>query len=458
MAAKDRSLFKDKETHLKPVVVSAKHPLYVIIFFFAWFFLLFYWFPAKETGTIPVEDQVNGQDETAKRACDLGASVYVYELPEKFNFGLLRDCGKLSVYTDMCPHVSNRGLGQPLWELGGHSWYATHQFIAEMIFHARVERHPCRTWDPNEAKLFYVPFYGGLHVSSKFREPDLSERDRLPLELSEYLSQQPMWARYHGGDHFLALGRTAWDLMRTDSGPDFGANVLLRLPHVMNMSVLTVERHPWEGTNQHGIPYASYFHPYTSQEMMTWQERMRRAPRPHLFTFVGATRSGVEKAAVRDVILRQCSESTRCYPLKCERGASKCHDPSQVLSVMSQCSFCMQPPGDSYTRRSVFDSLLSGCIPVFFSPHTAYTQYAWYFPANRSDYSVFIPEENWNRIEAELLKIPAEKVAKMRATVINLIPKITYAHPNATDVGFNDAVDVALEQLLEHMQVKLEDM
>ncbi|XP_058103625.1 probable xyloglucan galactosyltransferase GT17 [Magnolia sinica] len=436
---------------------SSKYKLYLSLFFLSWFLIVFLWYPAQKKATFQLSNPIDGQEPTMDPPnCDLGALVYVYELPEKFNVGLLRDCRNLSVYTDMCPHVANRGLGQPLPRMGSPSWYATHQFIAELIFHARVERHPRRTWEPGEATLFYVPFYGGLHASSKFREPDLRSRDALAVEMAEYLSQQPAWQRFQGRDHFLALGRTAWDFMRSEKGKDFGANRLLMLPRVMNTSVLTVERHPWEGTNQHGIPYASYFHPSTLDEMLTWQEKMRRSHRPHLFSFVGATRTGVEKAEVRNQIVKQCAESTRCNPLRCARGASECHDPVRVLGVMSQTSFCMQPPGDSFTRRSVFDSVLAGCIPVFFSPHTAYTQYEWYLPADRRDYSVYIPEEKAGRIEEELLKIPSDEVARMRNNVIDLIPAVTYAHPNATGTGFRDAVDVALEQLLKHVRSKLQ--
>ncbi|XP_077210262.1 exostosin family protein [Tasmannia lanceolata] len=452
MAAKHKISVKEKETHFTLLSFPLKYPLYIIFFFFLWFFLLFYWFP--NTGSVKLFVPSDGGESTnIRRKCNGTGLFFMYELPEKFNSGLLRECKNLSMYTDMCPHVANRGLGQPL---GKASWYATHQFIAEMIFHARAEQHECRTWDPSDATLFYVPFYGGLHVSSKFGEPDWSVRDRLAIELEDYLSQQPAWQRHQGGDHFLALGRTAWDFMRSQSGADFGANILLKLPRVMNMSVLTVERHPWEGPNQLGIPYASYFHPSTSDEMLTWQDTMRRSDRPHLFTFVGATRTGVEKAAARDEILRQCAESTRCHPLKCARGASECHDPNRVLSVMSQSVFCMQPPGDSFTRRSVFDSVLAGCIPVFFSPHTAYTQYKWYLPSDPSEYSVYIPEEKVSRIEEQLVKIPSYKVERMRNTVINLIPGLTYSHPNATGMGFRDAVDIALEQLSKHMRERFQ--
>ncbi|KAF6135207.1 hypothetical protein GIB67_035278 [Kingdonia uniflora] len=329
-----------------------------------------------------------------------------------------------------------------------------------MIFHARVENHPCRTWEPEDTTLFYVPFYGGLHASSKFWESNVAERDRLAVELVEYLSHQnnKWWVRNQGRDHFLALGRTAWDFMRSDVGPDFGANSLLNMPRVQNMSVLTVERHPWHGSNQYGIPYPSYFHPSNPTEMLTWQEKVRQTARPHLFSFIGAPRKGVEKAAVRDEILRQCTESTRCEALKCTGPDNKCHDPNAILDVMTRSEFCMQAPGDSFTRRSTFDSILAGCIPVFFSPHTAYTQYGWYLPEEASAYSVYMKEENTKgkSIEEELLKIPRDEVELMRKRVINLIPRVTYNHPNASiTIGVKDVVDVALEKLSNHVKSSL---
>lgn len=220
------------------------------------------------------------------------------------------------------------------------------------------------------------------------------------------------------------------------------------------MSILTVERHPWQGHNQFGIPYPSYFHPHTAADMAHWQHSIRRADRTHLFSFVGGPRVGVEKAAVRDNILRQCAASDQCIRVRCEPGSASCHEPDRVLEVMKRSEFCMQPPGDSFTRRSVFDSVLAGCVPVFFSEHTAYSQYEWYLPARREEWSVFIEPDRWDRIEEELNRIGKEKVEKMREKVIEMIPWVTYAHPNAShgDELFQDAVDVALVELTKNVR------
>ena len=476
---------KSREPYFKFLVnPHFRYTAFLFVFLSLWFLLQFFWFPSTKTRPLPKTQyptttfsavstatyEVHQNSKTTAKSsspkCNGRVSVYVYNLPAEFNLGLLDDCSHLNVYTNMCPHVTNNGLGQPLdnMDLGSSNsnpWFATHQFIAEMIFHARVENHPCRTWDPAKANLFYVPFYGGLHVSSKFREQNHTMRDALAVRLIDYLLDQPTWHKHYGKDHFIALGRTSWDFMRTNSGPDFGANCLLNLPSVKNMSVLTVERNPWKGSNQHGIPYPSYFHPSTSDQMLTWQRMMRQSNRPYLFSFIGAPRKGVDKAAIRDEMIRQCTESTRCKLLKCDGGNPKCYNPSEIMRVMRESQFCLQAPGDSFTRRSTFDTILSGCIPVFFSRHTAYTQYAWFLPEELSKYSVYMDEQGdeSKRIEEELLKISKEEVERMQATVIDMIPRLTYAHPNASssDLGFEDVVDVALEALAQHARNKIQD-
>ncbi|TKY69115.1 Xyloglucan galactosyltransferase KATAMARI1-like [Spatholobus suberectus] len=434
------SFSKTKDPHNNN---KLRYTLFSCLFLASWLLVLrHFWFPASTATTTTT------QQRQRHTTCHGSGPFYIYTLPSRFNLGLLRRCQNLNIYTNMCPHVANNGLGQPLQT---PSWYATHQFIAEMIIHARLENHPCRTWDPDTALLYYVPFYGGLHASSMFREPNHTLRDSLAVDLVDFVQRQPWWKRHNGKDHFVALGRTAWDFMRTQDGPDFGANIFLNLPPVRNMSVLTVERQPWQGTNQFAIPYPSYFHPKTLPETLTWQNQMRQRARPHLFSFVGGTRKGLEKAKVRDDIVKQCGESKRCALVRCGSGDGKCHDPMKVLEVMSESVFCLQAPGDSFTRRSTFDSVLAGCIPVFFSEHTAYTQYRWYLPTERDTYSVFIDErevgEGKKGIEAVLMGVSGEEVKRMQEVVIGLIPRLTYAHPNASEVGFRDAVDVALRRL-----------
>jgi hypothetical protein len=122
------------------------------------------------------------------------------------------------------------------------------------------------------------------------------------------------------------------------------------------------------------------------------------------------------------------------------------------MRLFQTATFCLQPPGDSYTRRSVFDSIVAGCIPVFFHQVSAYLQYKWYLPEDHAKYSVFITEEDVRTgnvsIEAVLREIPPETVERMREEVIRIIPTVLYADPRSKLETVRDAFDIAVEAII----------
>jgi len=389
-----------------------------------------------------------------------GRYVYMYKLPAKFNDLLLRECRELSGWTNMCPHIANSGLGQPLLQQGllggpeaaGSSWFDTNQFTAEVIFHERMKRYRCLTPHPSKATAFYVPFYAGFDMSRHVRDHNLTARDRAGIELVQFLRSKPQWKKRGGRDHFMVIGRIARDFMRGQDSPRAWGNKFLLHPEIMNMSSLLIEAQPRD-KNQHGIPYPSYFHPRNRSEIDRWQKRMRSKRRQILFSFAGAPRPRLERASIRGQILEQCSSSPRCELLRCQKGLSICNEPSEVMRLFSDSVFCLQPQGDSFTRRSIFDSMLAGCIPVFFTEHSAYTQYKWHLPRNRSSYSVYIPEKSVQRsgnrsIEQHLQSLSADQVESMRREVIGLIPSLTYADPRHSNVDFTDSFDLTLQGLV----------
>ncbi|CAL9044230.1 probable xyloglucan galactosyltransferase GT17 [Musa acuminata AAA Group] len=443
--------------------------VFVLLCYVLWLRLLFFSFPLDSSSPASYSSAAAGhrhhQVSRSPETCDPDiAPFYIHTIHPRFNAALVRRCLSRLACCDVCPHVGHLGLGRPLLRLPdaadaadavrGTAWYATHPSTAEMLFHARVQRHPCRTMVPEAAVLFYVPFYAGLHAAANFRQANHTRRDALAVDLATHLSSLPSFRRRAGRDHFLAVGRASWDFMRSPAGPDLGANRLLLLPEVANMTVLTVERHPWEGHNQFGIPYPSYFHPRTAADVAEWQAELRRLGRTHLFAFVGGVGSDSENADTRSSILNQCRMSDRCLAVECKPDRHKCDDPDLIMDVMRRADFCLQPPGESFTRRSTFDSVLAGCIPVFFSEHTAHTQYRWYLPSRPGDWSVMLEQSQRNQIEDELARIPRAEVGRMREVVIGLIPRMTYAHPDAnrSQLGFRDAVDVALVELTRRVR------
>lgn len=386
-----------------------------------------------------------------------GRYIYVHDLPSRFNEDMLKECRSLSRWTNMCKFTTNAGLGPPLENVEGvfsnTGWYATNQFAVDVIFNNRMKQYECLTNDSSIAAAIFVPFYAGFDIARYLWGSNIATRDAASLALVDWLMKRPEWGIMGGMDHFLVAGRITWDFRRlSDQESDWG-NKLLFLPAAKNMSMLVVESSPWNA-NDYGIPYPTYFHPAKDSDVFTWQDRMRKLERKWLFSFAGAPRPDNPKS-IRGQIIDQCKNSKGGKLLECDFGESKCHSPSSIMQMFQSSIFCLQPQGDSYTRRSAFDSMLAGCIPVFFHPGSAYTQYTWHLPKNFSTYSVFIPEDDIRKknvsIEQRLSQISLEQVKIMRETVISLIPSIIYADPRSKLDSFKDAFDVSVQAVIDRV-------
>jgi len=395
-----------------------------------------------------------------------GQYIYVYDLPSRFNEDLLKGCHSLMRWIDMCPYISNLGLGPKVIEksqekvLLKENWYATNQFSLEVIFHNTMKHYKCLTKDSSLASAIYVPYYAGLDVGQYLWGGfNVSTRDASPKELVKWVAQQPEWKRMWGRDHFFAGGRISWDFRRiTDTDDDWGTKLML-LPEARNMSILLIES-AGSKENEFPIPYPTYFHPSKDREIFQWQKKMRNVKRPYLFSFAGAPRhdSNSSSSSIRNEIIKQCQSSRSCKLLNCRdiHNHNTCNDPVRVTKVFQSSVFCIQPPGDSFTRRSTFDSIVAGCIPVFFDPKSAYNQYLWHLPKNGSSYSVYIPLTDVTQkrvmINETLSKVPKSEVLAMKKEVIRLIPRIIYRYPSSRLETVEDAFDIAVKGILRRIE------
>ncbi|EAZ25554.1 xyloglucan galactosyltransferase KATAMARI1 homolog [Oryza sativa Japonica Group] len=396
-------------------------------------------------------------------ACE-GRYVYIHDLPPRFNDDILRNCREWYQWINMCVYLSNGGLGEPVDNADGafadEGWYATDHFGLDVIFHSRIKQYECLTDDSSRAAAVFVPFYAGFDVVQHLWGSNASVKDAASLELVDWLTRRPEWRSMGGRDHFVMSGRTAWDHQRqTDSDSEWG-NKFLRLPAVQNMTVLFVEKTPWT-EHDFAVPYPTYFHPAKDAEIFQWQQRMRGMKREWLFTFAGGTRPG-DPNSIRHHLIRQCGASSLCNLIQCRKGEKKCLIPSTFMRVFQGTRFCLQPPGDTYTRRSAFDAMLAGCVPVFFHPASAYTQYKWHLPDVHETYSVFIAEEDIRSgnvsVEETLRRIPPDVAEKMTETVISLVPRLLYADPRSKLETVKDAVDLTVEAVIERVKKLRKEM
>ncbi|KAL8057400.1 hypothetical protein ABFX02_04G181000 [Erythranthe guttata] len=423
--------------------------------------------------SLPKEEQKQEQEQedkavterTTQKPCT-GRYVYVHELPSRFNHDYIKECKLLNKWHDMCQYFVNSGLGESLGNpqrlFLPSGWYITHQFSLEVIFHNRMKQYECLTNDSSKAAAIFVPYYSGLDVSRYLWDSDkASVKDSDSIELLKWLREKPEWKLMNGRDHFLVSGRITWDFRRAvDNYTEWG-NKLMVLPESQNMTMLTIESSPWD-KNDFAIPYPTYFHPRTDEQVLEWQNKMRRQKRRSLFCFAGAPRPNMEDS-IRSEIMSQCAAAPKkCRLIECKNDKHNCLKPANVMRMFQNSVFCLQPPGDSFTRRSTFDSILAGCIPVFFSPGSAYVQYLWHLPKDHGSYSVLIPEGDVKRkgvsIDSVLSRIPRSRVSAMREKVIKLIPSVVYADPRSRLKRLDDAFDLTVRGVVRRVEALRKEM
>ncbi|XP_059450563.1 xyloglucan galactosyltransferase XLT2-like [Corylus avellana] len=384
--------------------------------------------------------------------------IFVYQLPAAFNSEILANCDDLNPWSSRCDALANDGFGRSATGLAGivpeglvPAWYWTDQFVSEIVFHNRLLKHKCRVLEPESATAFYIPFYAGLAVGKHlWSNSSARERDRHCEMMLGWVQDQPYYKRSNGWDHFLTMGRITWDFRRSKDH-DWGSRCIY-MSGMRNITRLLIERNPWDYFDV-GVPYPTGFHPRSDSDVIEWQRFVRERNRASLFSFAGATRGAVRND-FRGLLLRQCNETDTCTVVNCAK--SRCSNgTSAILETFLGSEFCLQPRGDSFTRRSIFDCMLAGSIPVFFWRRTAYYQYEWFLPDKWESYSVFIDRnavKNGTSIKDVLESYSKEEVRKMREKVIDNIPKIVYARPQEGLETIKDAFDVAIEGVLRRFR------
>ncbi|OWM88393.1 probable xyloglucan galactosyltransferase GT19 [Punica granatum] len=405
-----------------------------------------------------------------------GRRIHIRRLPPRFNADLLANCSAYPLFTDsFCPYTANHGLGLKTHNRS-QSWYRTDPLLLELLFHRRMLEYPCLTPDPSVADAVFLPYYSALDALKYLYGPEVNSSFNHGLDLYRFLrSDQPLlWSRWSGHDHFLVMARPAWDFSQPLSNdPPIWGTSFLELPEFFNVTALTFESRPWPWQEQ-AIPYPTSFHPPNLPLLDAWAHRVRSSKRTNLALFAGG--GGISASPnIRRSIRIECEnqnstnpDSDRytklCEVVDCSNGVCE-HDPIRYMKPMLRSNFCFQPPGDTPTRRSTFDSILAGCIPVVFEDQSAKSQYSWHLPEEDfGEFSVFIPKEDvvykGLKIMDVLMAIPSWKVKKMREKVLEIMPRTIYrSHGSSPGLrAKKDAFDIAVENTLKRIKSRLEEV
>jgi len=109
--------------------------------------------------------------------------------------------------------------------------------------------------------------------------------------------------------------------------------------------------------------------------------------------------------------------------------------------------FCLNPPGDTPTRKGLFDSMLAGCIPVIFDEASLST-YRWYIK-DVHEVSVFIPPletmpPDFNVVDY-LTRLRPDEIRSKQDALRQIAFSLQYSEgPTSKNESRLDAFDVAM--------------
>ncbi|CAH1777201.1 unnamed protein product [Owenia fusiformis] len=345
--------------------------------------------------------------------------VFVYELDPKLNLDAVECLNKRPKnYTHgvACHYDENLGYGRANGELArGVKTFRQCQHGIEVIFHNKLLKSPFRTENPDDADLFFVPYYASLIC---FCQENVKHSDTAiwkVLKVSKpYIQKKP---------HFFAIGVPQGDLF---SNPKWTphCHFLRNRPHLDFVKYAHIESSPLlkDGVD---IPRESYIH------FDTPDVELPRINKDILVFMAGKTLG----KSLRKILIRQLTDKRANNSRKngtyfdMTRGKKSCSDSASkdmfkcLLKTAQRSIFCLQPPGDTPTRKSFYDMLLTGCIPVIFTPHPSYfypfqNLIKYNYPFNYDKFTIFIKEKRITKRGENIIdilsKIPKHKIRSMQ--------------------------------------------
>jgi len=316
--------------------------------------------------------------------------IYVYNLPELF-----QDVGP-----DVNLSFAFGDLLDPPPVIGAHR---TNQYSIAAVFLYRLVRSPgCYTTNAKEADLFFIPMLPGQRMMHPYAMRCRLIQTRL-IELADHL---PHLSTQTAHRHFflsnqkflqvrnvcLNVTKPALIAVKTQELDDFIA-LLRSVPFLSTETAFTqaevslfphLERETHELWNlirfictpqdcdalTFAVPRPSSIHWSTRYAAADAPWRPWNHNRNILLSYVGQTIHG--DVAAREIVGKWCEHYSGGSDLVC------LHDPSEMLEenfldLKSRSIFCLEPVGDTPSRKSTGDDYACGCIPVFIGVAQAFT-------------------------------------------------------------------------------------
>jgi len=388
--------------------------------------------------------------------------VFVYDLPIDLTDGVpTRDDRQCDELASGSPELLDCLFGAEFTvqtELGPLTLRKTDQFAMGRIFLWRIMGSANRVDHPDEADLFFVPFWYADAFPKPTTCPTASEmfgqlHHLDPTTVSKHIFLSPRVA--HDGDVCPFWWGHPWHRGMLKNKVDYHApvNEKLAAGHMNSVMKLALEDRDccwWAvGENTHSIPYPGFgsgLNPDMTQTL--WQLREPNRNRPILamgaFGIHGDHKE--HSKSLREMLAVECKAHG---PPICSgvvltvvqkpghKFALSDHTFKELVTTMLKSRFCFQPTGDTPSRKGIVDSILLGCIPVLFSTNQT-RLWSWNIP-DLSSISVLLDIAQGSPID-QLKKLDAARVTQLRQGVAKTAKHLAYT----IQEGTGDAVEAAL--------------
>ncbi|KAL3523049.1 hypothetical protein ACH5RR_015883 [Cinchona calisaya] len=312
-------------------------------------FALYFTFVSPST---PNLTKINTQDSLFRSRENVAKEVkiYMYDLPRKFTYGVIESYDKSR---GAQPKNDDSLLKYP-GNQHSAEWYLFKDLNRPS--HERVDSAVTRVDDPEEADLFYVPFFSSLSLVVNLNRPGtliehpavLYSDEEMQESLIEWLENQEYWKRNNGWDHVFICQ---------------DPNALYKVVDRVKNGVLLVSDFG-RLTRDQGSFVKDVILPY-SHRINSYLGDIGAENRDKLLFFMG-NRYRKEGGKVRDLLF-QILENEKDVIIK--HGAQSRESRREATKGMHTSKFCLHPAGDTPSACRLFDAILSLCIPVVVSDY-----------------------------------------------------------------------------------------
>ncbi|XP_062110660.1 probable arabinosyltransferase ARAD1 [Humulus lupulus] len=353
--------------------------------------------------------------------------VYMYDLPRRFNVGMLNRRN-----SDQTPVTSRTWPSWPVNSGLKRQHSVEYWMMGSLLYEGNGDegemREVVRVLDPEMADAFFVPFFSSLSFNThghNMTDPKTRIDRQLQIDLLEILRGSKYWKRYGGRDHVIPMTHpNAFRFLRTEVNAsiqivvDFG-----RYPRLMsNLSKDTV------------APYVHVVESYTNDNLSDPFES-----RSTLLFFRGRTfrkDEGIVRVKLAKVL---AGYDDILY----ERSVATGENIKASSLGMRSSKFCLHPAGDTPSSCRLFDAIVSHCVPVIvsdqielpFEDEIDYSQFSLFFSfkeALEPGYMV-----------TKLRRFPKEKWVEMWRQLKNISRHFEFQYPPKKE----DAVDMLWRQV-----------